>query len=251
VEEVFRALADPSRRQLLDRLFERDGQSLTDLAEGLAMTRFGVMKHLGVLEGAGLVAVRRSGREKLHYLNPVPIQLVFDRWVSKYAAPWTGAMAEIKRDLEGTMSTTAPRHIYETYIRTTPDALWRALTDPDETMKYFYGTRFQSSLAAGAQWACIDAEGTTILDGEVIESEPERRLVLSFRMLHSPDAAEDAPSRVTWEIEPQGAVCLLRLSHEGFAGETATYRMVQFGWNPVLSGLKTLLETGQPLEMGA
>jgi DNA-binding transcriptional ArsR family regulator len=100
VDEVFKALADPTRRGLLDALFERDGQSLSELEGRLPMSRFGVMKHLKVLEGAGLVTARKRGREKLHYLNPVPIRRVHDRWVSKYAEPWASALTELKRELE-------------------------------------------------------------------------------------------------------------------------------------------------------
>jgi len=100
VDDVFKALADPTRRSLLDELFERDGQSLSELEERLPMTRFGVMKHLKVLEQAGLVTTRRRGREKLHFLNPVPIRLIHDRWVSKFAEPWTAGLSGLKRDLE-------------------------------------------------------------------------------------------------------------------------------------------------------
>ncbi len=97
---VFRALADPTRRDLLDALFEQDGQTLTSLEERVPMTRFGVMKHLRVLEEAGLVVTRRRGREKHHFLNPVPIRLIHDRWVSKYAEPWAAGLSELKTDLE-------------------------------------------------------------------------------------------------------------------------------------------------------
>lgn len=100
MDEVFKALADPTRRELLDQLFERDGQTLSALEGGLPMTRFGVMKHLKVLEEAGLVTTQKRGREKLHFLNPVPIRLIHDRWVSKYAAPWASALTELKRDIE-------------------------------------------------------------------------------------------------------------------------------------------------------
>ena len=102
MEAVFKALADPTRRSLLDELFARDGQTLTELEERLPMTRFGVMKHLRVLEEAGLVTTQRRGREKLHYLNPVPIRLIYDRWVSKYAEPLAAAISGIKRELEET-----------------------------------------------------------------------------------------------------------------------------------------------------
>jgi DNA-binding transcriptional ArsR family regulator len=104
MDEVFKALADPTRRELLDRLFAEDGQTLTALEEQLPMSRFGVMKHLKVLEGAGLVTTRRRGREKLHFLNPVPIRLIHDRWVGKYAQPWASALSELKRDIENSES---------------------------------------------------------------------------------------------------------------------------------------------------
>lgn len=100
MDEVFKALADPTRRELLDELFARDGQSLSELERRLPMTRFGVMKHLKVLEEAGLVTTRRQGREKLHYLNPVPIRVIYDRWVSKYAESWAAPLSQLKRDLE-------------------------------------------------------------------------------------------------------------------------------------------------------
>src|SRR6201999_1756631 len=100
IEDVFRALADPTRRRLLDELFEQDGQTLSALEQRLPMTRFGVAKHLKVLEEAGLVTTQKRGREKLHFLNPVPIREVHDRWVSKYAEPWASALTGLKRDLE-------------------------------------------------------------------------------------------------------------------------------------------------------
>jgi DNA-binding transcriptional ArsR family regulator len=100
VDEVFKALADPTRRELLDQLHREDGQTLSALEKGLPMTRFGVMKHLKVLEEAGLVTTRRRGREKLHFLNPVPIRLVHDRWVSKYAEPWAAALTGLKKEIE-------------------------------------------------------------------------------------------------------------------------------------------------------
>ena len=144
---MFKALADPTRRGLLDELFEQDGQTLSALEERLPMTRFGVMKHLRVLEEAGLVATRRRGREKLHFLNPVPIRLVHDRWVSKYAEPWAATLTGLKRQLEEeTMDAVDVPHrvplspdpdgagamaVFEIYIKTTPERLWEAITDPE------------------------------------------------------------------------------------------------------------------------
>src|SRR5512140_474971 len=125
VDDVFRALADPTRRSLLDELFREDGQTLSSLDGHFSMTRFGVMKHLKVLEEAGLVVTKKQGREKLHYLNPVPIRLVHDRWVSKYAEPWAAGLVGLKRELEDQME-----KVFEIYIRTTPERLWEAITDP-------------------------------------------------------------------------------------------------------------------------
>src|ERR671937_2007012 len=127
MDEVFKALADPTRRGLLDVLFTQDGQTLTALEGRLPMTRFGVMKHLRVLEEAGLVTTKRRGREKLHFLNPVPIRLVHDRWVSKYAEPWAATLSELKTRLEERME-----KVFEIYIKTTPERLWEAITDPEQ-----------------------------------------------------------------------------------------------------------------------
>src|ERR1700757_4284770 len=131
MDAVFRALADPTRRSLLDELFAQDGQTLSSLEQRLPMTRFGVMKHLKLLEEAGLVVTRRRGREKLHFLNPVPIRLIHDRWVSKYAAPWVATLSDLKTRLETPME-----KVYEIYIRTTPERLWEAITDGDIRAKY-------------------------------------------------------------------------------------------------------------------
>ena len=142
MDDVFRALADPTRRSLLDELFKEDGQTLTALEERLPMSRFGVMKHLKVLEEANLVVTKRRGREKLHFLNPVPIRLVHDRWVSKYAEPWAATLTGLKRNLEDrTME-----KVFEIYIKTTPERLWEAITDPEMRAKYSFGVETQLGL---------------------------------------------------------------------------------------------------------
>ena len=142
MDDVFRALADPTRRSLLDELFKEDGQTLTALEERLPMSRFGVMKHLKVLEEANLVVTKRRGREKLHFLNPVPIRLVHDRWVSKYAEPWAATLTGLKRNLEDrTME-----KVFEIYIKTTPERLWEAITDPKMRAKYSFGVETQFGL---------------------------------------------------------------------------------------------------------
>jgi uncharacterized protein YndB with AHSA1/START domain/DNA-binding transcriptional ArsR family regulator len=253
-DAVFRALADPSRRRLLDKLFKRDGQSLGELERHLPdMTRFGVMKHLRVLEEAGLVTSQKVGREKLHYLNPVPIRRIFERWTSKYAKPFTRALEGLKRQLEGEppMEKRAPRHVYEVYIRTTPEKLWKAITDPAFTRQYFYDQAVDSTWKPGAAYVHRAPDGTVRIEGEVVEIDPPRRLVHTFACPAKDETRGDRPSRVTWLIEAQGDACKLTLVHDDFDGETATYKSVGPGWNPVLSGLKTLLETGRPLALGA
>src|SRR4051794_30954163 len=151
VDEVFRALADPTRRSLLDELFRQDGQTLRALEERLPMTRFGVMKHLRQLEEAGLVVTRRRGREKLHFLNPVPIRLVHDRWVSKYAEPWAAALSGLKEGLERPMEPRDISKVFEIYIRTTPERLWDAITDPDIRSKYQFGCQVTSDWTNGSR----------------------------------------------------------------------------------------------------
>jgi uncharacterized protein YndB with AHSA1/START domain/DNA-binding transcriptional ArsR family regulator len=246
MERVFRALGDPSRRRLLDALHSQDGQTLLQLEGQLDMTRFGVMKHLRVLEAAGLVTTKRIGREKRHYLNPVPIRLIHDRWIQKYAEPFVGAMSHLKRTLEA-IPMNAPKHVYEVYIRTTPEKLWAAITQPEFTKQFFYGTAVRTSLKPGEPIDHVNADGSIALSGTVIEVTPPRKLVHTFVTQHSEEEAKERPSRVTWEIEPRGEACLLTLTHDDFDGETTTFRNVRLGWNPVLSGLKTLLETGSPL----
>jgi uncharacterized protein YndB with AHSA1/START domain/DNA-binding transcriptional ArsR family regulator len=248
MEEVFRALADPNRRALLDALRERDGRSLNELEAVLPeMTRFGVMKHLRVLADAGLVSTRRDGRRKLHYLNPVPIQLIADRWISRYAAPWTTGLADLKSVLEAHAPMSAPKHVYEVYIRTTPERLWQALTDPDITQRYYHHTRVASGWNPGDAITYTWTDGTITIEGEIVEADAPRRLVHTFHFTQDPEQAAERPSRCTWEIEPRGESCLLRLTHDGFEGETSTYRSVGTGWSPILSSLKSLLETGEPL----
>src|SRR3979490_296814 len=151
VDEVFKALADPTRRSLLDELFREDGQTLSALEERFSMTGFGVMKHLKQLEEAGLVVTKKRGREKLHYLNPVPIRLVHDRWVSKYAAPFAAALSQLKTQLEGTTMENKVQ-IYEVFIRTTPEKLWQALTDGEVSKKYFFGETLHSDWKRGSAW---------------------------------------------------------------------------------------------------
>ena len=249
MDEVFRALADPNRRLLLDSLFERDGQSLVELQKRLPMSRFGVMKHLRVLEAAGLVTARKVGREKRHYLNPVPIRLIHDRWISRYAEPMVAHLTALKARLEELPMAVAPRHVYEILIRTTPERLWQAITDPADTQLYYYGTRVQSDWKPGSRLVYYDGDEIS-LDCKIVEIDPPHRLVHTFTMVYDREMAAERPSRVEWVIEKQGENCRLTLVHDDFDGETRTYHEVESGWAEILSGLKTYLETGEPLNLG-
>jgi uncharacterized protein YndB with AHSA1/START domain/DNA-binding transcriptional ArsR family regulator len=244
---VFKALADPSRRLLLDTLFGRDGQTLGELTARLpAMTRFGVMKHLRLLEAAGLLVSRKVGREKRHYLNPVPIRLIHDRWTGKYAEPWVGALAELKSNIEGERMD-RPRHVFQVYIRTTPDKLWQAITDPAFTERFFFQTRVDSTCRSGEPIRYVLPNGKLVVEGSVLVAEPPLRLVTTWAFRNNPETQDDPPSRVTWEIEPVGEMCKLTLVHDDFLTETKTFQSVVNGWPLVLSSLKSLLETGEPL----
>ena len=241
MDAVFKALADGTRRSLLDELFREDGQTLSALEERFAMTRFGVMKHLKQLEEAGLVVTRRRGREKLHFLNPVPIRRVHDRWVSKYAEPWAAGLSDLKNRLESTME-----RVFEIYIRTTPERLWEAITDAETRTKYNFGSRVDSEWTPGARVEMSHPNADGLLgEGEVVEVDPPRRLVHTLRALWSEDVAGEGFSRVTWDIEPVGDSCRLTVTHDELR-EGANEELYG-GWPMILSGLKTWLETGEVL----
>jgi uncharacterized protein YndB with AHSA1/START domain len=242
MDDVFRALADPTRRSLLDELFKEDGQTLSALEERLPMTRFGVMKHLKVLEHAHLVTTRKRGREKLHFLNPVPIQLVHDRWVSKYAAPWAETLTGLKRQLEErTME-----KVFEIYIKTTPERLWEAITDGEMRKKYTFGVGVTSDWTEGSSYTAGVPGVVDISAGENLEVDPPRRLVQSFKALWSDDVKAEGTSRVTWDITPVGEDSVaLTVTHDEL--REGANDEIYGGWPQILSGLKTLLETGETL----
>jgi uncharacterized protein YndB with AHSA1/START domain len=242
MDEVFRALADPTRRSLLDELFRQDGQSLSALEARFSMTRFGVMKHLKQLEEAGLVVTKRRGREKLHFLNPIPIRLVHDRWVSKYAEPWAAGLSGLKYTLEDRNM----EKVFEIYIKTTPERLWEAITDSEMRSKYNFGVRINSDLKPGSRYETSHPNGSgPLVEGENLEVDPPRRLVQSMRALWGEDVKAEGTSRVTWEIAPVGDSCRLTVTHDQLR-EGANDQLYG-GWPMILSGLKTLLETGELL----
>jgi uncharacterized protein YndB with AHSA1/START domain/DNA-binding transcriptional ArsR family regulator len=259
MEDIFRALADPNRRQLLDRLNARNGQTLRELCEGLDMTRQSVSKHLAVLEAAGVVTTVRRGREKLHYLNPAPINDIAERWINRYDRSRVEALADLKRALEDTPME-KPEFVYTTYIHTTPERLWQALTDPAFTERY-WGMTFESDWKTGSTMV-LHHEGVSVADPEqvVLQAEPFRRLSYTWHTF-TPEWAEamgidesvraqiaaEPRSKVTFDIEGDGDVVRLTVVHDGFGPASKVAEMVGGGWPKVLSSLKTLLETGDVL----
>ncbi len=259
MDEVFKALADASRRRLLDSLNARNGQTLRELCAGLDMARQSVSKHLAVLEAANLVTTVWRGREKLHYLNAAPISEIAERWISRYDQARVDALADLKRVLEETPME-KPEFVYTTYIGTTPERLWQALTDPAFTERY-WATTFKTDWAPGSEMTW-DNHGVVISDPEqvVLESEPYRRLSYTWHTF-TPELAQrfgwdeellgklagERRSKVTFEIEPVGEKVKLTVVHDGFDPGSTAAQMVSVGWPEVIAGLKTLIETGAPL----
>ena len=243
-DPVFKALADPTRRLLLDRLHEHNGQTLGELCGRLDMARQSATQHLAVLEAANLITTVRRGREKLHYLNPVPLHEIQERWIDKFERPRLRALSDLKRRAEDTMSD-RPNYVYTTYINATPDKVWRALTDADLSARY-WGHSNVSDWQPGSPWQHVRTDGSGAADvvGTVLESDPPSRLVYSWA-----DPADPSPertSRVTIDIRPHGKIVQLTVTHEDLADE-AELRDVAGGWPAVLANLKTLLETGDIL----
>lgn len=259
MDEVFRALADPSRRRLLDRLHAHNGQNLRDLCADLDMARQSVSKHLSVLEAAGLITTVWRGREKLHYLNAAPINAIAERWIHKYDRERVHALADLKSALEAEPMD-RPSFVYTTYIHTTPERLWEALTDPAFTRRY-WGVAFETDWTEGSTMAW-EQSGMTIDDPEqvVLEVEPHRRLSYTWHTF-TPEfaeavglddevfahAAKERRSKVTFEIEEFGDMVKLTVVHDDFDPGSTVLDSVSEGWPAILSNLKTLLETGDTL----
>jgi DNA-binding transcriptional ArsR family regulator len=250
-DAVFRALADPSRRQILDLLKARPGMNVSDLTEHFEFSRFAVMKHLRVLEEASLVVRRRDGKSKRLYLNAIPIQTIYDRWISQYSARWASSLTSLKYRLEeeSTMVKTDLEQVYVMFIRTSPARLWNAITSAELTKHYFHDSEVESDWKVGSRidyYRVKDGERSSALTGEILEIELEKKLVHSFDF----PGNDDPVTRVSYEIEEiaEGTV-KLTLVHDGFEEENETYKGTSEGWWPIVNGLKTYLETGSPLRM--
>jgi DNA-binding transcriptional ArsR family regulator/uncharacterized protein YndB with AHSA1/START domain len=260
LDRVFKALADPSRRRLLDSLNARTGQTLSELCAGLDMARQSVSKHLAVLEEANLVTTLRRGREKLHYLNAAPINEISERWLDRYHEDQVRVLADLKTALEeNTME--KPSFVYTTYIATTPEQLWQALTEPAFTRRYF-NTEFETDWQRGSPivW---HHHGVAITHPEqvVVASDPPRRLSYTWHTF-TPEWAEsigfeeelrakiaaEPRSKVTFEIEQADELVKLTVVHDGFEPGSTVHELVSDGWPQLLSELKTLLETGETTE---
>jgi DNA-binding transcriptional ArsR family regulator/uncharacterized protein YndB with AHSA1/START domain len=242
MDAIFKALNDPARRAILDALRDRDGQTLSELEARFAMTRFGVMKHLRVLEDAGLVTTRRRGRFKDHYLNAIPLQEVIDRWIEPLIAkPAARAVIGLKARLEGrTMDQTTltkPAYVMTTFIRCSRDALWDALSNPDAAPHYhFMSARSELS---GDTMTHYFPDGSEMLICRMLEAQPKSRIVTTFEPKWH---AEAGTSRVVYLIEEEGAHCKLTVEHYDLGPEASG---VADGWARWSAGLKTWLETGQ------
>ncbi|MGW7478113.1 ArsR/SmtB family transcription factor [Nonomuraea muscovyensis] len=259
MDDVFKALADAGRRRLLDSLNTRDGQTLRELCGELAMARQSVSKHLAVLEAANLVTTVKRGREKLHYLNAEPINAIADRWIRRYDRERVRALADLKTALEETPMG-EPSFVYTTYISTTPERLWQALTDPAFTRRY-WGATFATDWKPGSPMSW-EVDGLRLDDPAqtVVEAEPYRRLSYTWHVF-TPAFGEkfgldaewiaraDAERRstVTFEIEEAGPLVKLTVVHDGFDPGSLVLEAVSGGWPHILSSLKTLLETSEPL----
>lgn len=259
MDDVFKALADASRRRLLDRLNAANGQTLRDLCAGLDMTRQSVSKHLAVLEAADLVTTIRRGREKLHYLNAAPINAIADRWMNQYDRRRAVLLADLKTALEQQPMTTTD-FVYTTYINTTPERLWQALTDPAFTQRY-WGVSFETDWQPGSKMVW-EQKGVTVAGAEqvVLESQPYRRLAYTWHDFTPEFAASvglsdeilarisgERRSKVTFDLEPAGPMVKLTVVHDDFEAGSPVLEMVSGGWPHLLSDLKTLLETGETL----
>ena len=244
MDPIFKALADPTRRQLLDRLRAENGQTLSQLCERLDMARQSATQHLDILVRASLVTIIRRGRERLHYLNPTPIHDIEQRWIAEFDRPRLRALNDIKSRAEE--DAVIPHYVYVTYIKASAQQVWKALTDADLTAQY-WGHANVSDWQPGSRWEHRRIDGTQAVDvtGRVLEADPPTRLVITFE--DSPDeSSQREPSVVTFLVEPHQDIVRLTVTHENLPNEQMLNGISQ-GWPSVLANLKSLLETGTAL----
>lgn len=240
MDTIFKALNDSARRILLDSLRVKDGQTLSDLQQQVAMTRFGVMKHLRVLEDAHLIVTRKQGRFKYHYLNVLPLQEMIDRWIHPFLKPQAKTLTALKAQLEGkTMS--KPDFIMATYINCTHDALWDALTRGDLIGEYHFACQnVQGDMTApGDETLYNFPHGAPMLANRVIAIDPKTRIELAFEPHWGGD---ETPSRCVYLIEPGASGMKLTIEHFDLP---ASQPGIADGWARFSAGLKTWLETGK------
>lgn len=244
-DAVFRALADPTRRLLLDVLRERNGQRLAELCEPLHMARQSATQHLGVLEDANLISSVRKGREKLHYLNPVPLWNIQRRWIDRFERPRLHALSNIQQRAEECQMAEKPSYVYVTYIQATAERVWEALTSAELTAQY-WGHSNESDWQVDSPWEHRRVDGSGVADvvGTVLTSEPPHRLTITF---DAPGEIQpDGSSRVTFDITPYHEIIRLTVTHENLADDEAL-QAISAGWPAVCANLKSLLETGHVL----
>lgn len=250
MDQVFKALGDPTRRLLLDRLRSRNGQTLGELCDDLGMARQSATQHLDVLVQAGLVAVVRRGRERLHYLNPAPIHEIEERWISVFDKPRLRALSAIKNQAEeyamSNEPASVPTYVYVTYIRANPQQVWQALTDADLTARYWEHANI-SDWQQGSAWEHRRSDGSGIVDGvgKVLVAEPPSRLAITFDQPGEADALRDS-SVVTFLVEPYKDIVRLTVTHENLPSQEM-FDGISSGWPAVVANLKSLLETGEAL----
>lgn len=252
---VFKALADESRRRILDIVKANDGISVNGIGAYFEFSRFAVMKHLRILEAANLLKIEKEGRFRKIHLNAVPIQMIYDRWLSQYSRHWAQGLTRLKYNLEMTEGTMEKgiKQVYVLYIRTSQDKLWDSLIKAEITPEWFSGmaVKFEPKVGAPLTYEAKGPDGKDIqlVKGKVLELEPKKNLAYTFSLQVNDAVRADKESRVRYEIEPSGDSMKLTVTHDQFEAETPSYQGVGQGWPMHLSTLKSWIETGKALQL--
>ncbi len=255
---VFKALADESRRQILDIVKADEGISVNGVAEHFEFSRFAVMKHLRILEEANLLRIEKDGRFRKIYINAVPIQMIYDRWLSQYSRHWAEGLTRLKYELETkelkeNKMNKEIKQVYVMYIRASIEKLWDALVKAELTPEWFAGmaVKFEPKVGAPLTYEAKGPDGKdmTLVKGRVLELEPQKKLAYMFSLQVDEKVRADKESRVKYELEPSGDSIKLTVTHDQFETETPSYHGVGQGWPMHLSTLKTWVETGKALEL--